>query len=98
MSMPYLTTVSPTAILRSATLWPMGMSCLAVTEVILSSSMIQPLSFMPAFTPSTTTTATLSCVVQHEMNHRMLLFGPRVRRGQRGTIAGNASASTKSSR
>jgi hypothetical protein len=25
-------------------------------------------------------------VVQNEMNHRMLLFGPRVRRGQRGTI------------
>lgn len=60
MSMPYFSTVSPAAMSHSATLWPMGMSCLAVTVMDLSSSMIQPCSGMPAFTPSTTTTATVS--------------------------------------
>jgi len=60
MSMPYFHTVSPGCMSLSATLWPIGMSCLAVTLVDLSSSMTQPSSFMPAFTPSTTTTATVS--------------------------------------
>ena len=60
MSMPYLRTVSPTAMSRRATLWPIGMSCRAVTRVMRSSSMIQPDNSMPAFTPSVTTTATLS--------------------------------------
>jgi hypothetical protein len=60
MSMPYFTTVSPTAMSLSATLWPIGMSCLADTSIMRSSSMIQPVIFVPAVTPSTTTTATVS--------------------------------------
>src|SRR5690606_21888443 len=60
MSMPYLKTVSPTAMSRKATLWPIGMSCLAVTEIVLSSSMIHALSVVPDVMPSTTATATVS--------------------------------------
>jgi hypothetical protein len=48
MSMPYLMTVSPTAMSFSATLWPIGMSCRACTSTMRSSSMIQPFSAMPA--------------------------------------------------
>ena len=60
MSTPYLMTVAPLASGRMASLWPIGMSDFAVTSTVLSWSMIQPLSFCPAFTPSTTTTPTES--------------------------------------
>src|SRR5690606_12206882 len=60
MSMPYLNTVSPTAMSLRATLWPMGMSCSAFNWLLLSSSMIQAFTSVPAFRPSTTATATVS--------------------------------------
>ena len=69
MSMPYLTTVSPGAMSLSATLWPIGMSWRASRAIVRSSSMIQPVIAVPALTPSTTTTATVSLgVVQYAMD------------------------------
>ena len=60
MSVPYLITVSPTAMSLSATLWPSGMSCTHGSVIVRSSSRINPVSVVPAVTPSTTTTATES--------------------------------------
>src|SRR5690606_32532371 len=60
MSMPYLKTVSPTAMSLSATLWQIGISWVALTEIVLSSSMIHAFSVAPDLMPSTTATATVS--------------------------------------
>jgi hypothetical protein len=43
-----------------ATLWPIGMSWRASRAIVRSSSMTQPVIAVPAVTPSTTTTATVS--------------------------------------
>src|SRR6476661_8064235 len=60
MSTPYLITVSPGAMSFSATLCPIGMSWRHSSVMVLSSSRISPVSVVPAWMPSTTTTATLS--------------------------------------
>src|SRR5258706_63653 len=60
MSTPYLITVASLTSALMASLWPIGMSVLATISMSLSWSMIQPVSFWPAFTPSTTTTPTES--------------------------------------
>ena len=60
MSSPYLMTVSPFLSAFSATLWPIGMSDLALSLSVLSVSVMTPSMSVPAFSPSTTTTPTLS--------------------------------------
>src|SRR5262245_14523234 len=60
MSSPYLTAVSPDFMGLSATLWPIGMSCLACSCSVLSLAVMTPSMAVPAFRPSTTTTPTLS--------------------------------------
>ena len=55
MSSPYLMTVSPFLSALSATLWPIGMSCLALSFMVSSLSVITHMP-VPAFRPSTTTT------------------------------------------
>ena len=60
MSMPYLTHRVADRHVPSATLWPIGMSWRASSAIVRSSSMTQPVIAVPALTPSTTTTATVS--------------------------------------
>src|SRR5215470_18311744 len=60
MSSPYLTTVSPFFRGLSATLWPIGISSLALSASVLSVAVMTPSMSVPARSPSTTTTPTLS--------------------------------------
>src|SRR5262249_60852707 len=60
MSCPYLIAVSPALRSVSATLWPIGMSCLTAIVKALLSSVTTPNASVPALRPSTVTTATLS--------------------------------------
>src|SRR5262245_24756127 len=60
MSWPYLIAVSPALRSVSATLWPIGMSCLTDIVKALLSSVTTPNASVPALRPSTVTTATLS--------------------------------------
>src|SRR5215831_9472336 len=60
MSSPYLMTVSPFFRGLSATLWPIGISLLAWSVSVLSVAVMTPSISVPARSPSTTTTPTLS--------------------------------------
>ena len=51
---------SPFLSALSATLWPIGMSCLALSFSVVSVSVMTPSMSVPALRPSTTTTPTLS--------------------------------------
>src|SRR5258708_7076975 len=62
ISWPYLRTVSPFLMSLSAILWPSGTASTALTWIVESSSSTQPVRVSPAFTVSTTTTPTVSCL------------------------------------
>src|SRR5215207_10745137 len=60
MSCPYFQIVSPALMSRSAALWPIGISCLAVSRKSELSIVTMPSMSVPALRPSTTTTPTVS--------------------------------------